>query len=38
METLPDRSATYVCKLNCHLCPEVQELIQTTLYKYNGGT
>jgi hypothetical protein len=27
MDSLPDRSVTHVCKLNCHLCMEVQELI-----------
>jgi len=27
MDSLPDRSVTHVCKLNCHLCLEVQELI-----------
>ena len=27
MDTLPDRSVTHVCKPNCHLCQEVQQLV-----------
>ena len=28
MNTLPDRSVTHVGKLYCHLCTEVQQLIE----------
>ena len=38
MDTLPDRSVTHVCKLICHLCLEVQQLvIDQYHYDSNNG-
>ena len=37
MDTLPDsRSVTHLCKLNCHLCLEVQQLVSEGLCSVNG--